>query len=202
MRFVRRGTLCCTVAQLSVGSGCALAAPLLGQAELLAARFLGLAHLAAALLVGFGLAGGRRIDPCRHDLHRKRGDGDGGVRDRADDATGQGISGRTRTKAGFINRKFADIQAITIASRSRRALRPRSAALVGFGAGRQRSRPMMISTGTAIGVIRSSSTWSMVAAARSRGGRGGRGRSSSRRASSQAARSSRCRARSGSARRR
>ena len=75
----------------------------------LAALLLRLAHLAAALLVGLGLAGGRRVDPGRDDLHRQGDDIDRGLGDRADDAAGQEPAAGRVTSKRFIAPRLAEM---------------------------------------------------------------------------------------------
>ena len=72
-----------------VGKRPALAAAFGGLARFAAALLVRLAKLASGLLVGFGLAGGRRVDPGRGDLDRQGDDIDRGLRHLADDAAGQ-----------------------------------------------------------------------------------------------------------------
>ena len=155
-----------------------------------------LLQLAAALLVALGLAGGRRIDSGRDDFDRQGHDIDRGAGDGSDDAAAerQRQEGKCRR---FMRSRIADAapagNAITTASprwpaprpasAASRRLRPRAAAT---------SRPTMTMNGIAIGVIRSASTWSMVAEARSTSRTSRPSSVIRRRASSHAARSSRC----------
>ena len=177
----------------------ALAAALLAPARsCLPALLVLLAHFAAALLVGLGLAGGHRIDARRDDLDRQGDDIDRGLGDRADDAAGKSEREERGRSTRFMAARLADA-GVTGNERSQLHRRfgerfgLRSAALRRLRRpGGSASRPTITISGTAIGVIRSGSTWSMVAEARSTSRTSRPSSVIRRRASSHAARSSRC----------
>jgi hypothetical protein len=74
----------------------ALAAAFGGRARLAAAALLLLAQLAPALLIGFGLAGGRRVYARRDHLHWKGDYVHGCAGDRANDAARKGGKEKNR----------------------------------------------------------------------------------------------------------
>ena len=88
----------CAAAQLSVGSGLPLRQRSSARRSWRPRSSSCLADLAAALLVGFGLAGGRRVDAGRRDLHRQGDDIDRGLGD------GPDAAGKQRAAARMMNR--------------------------------------------------------------------------------------------------
>src|SRR5690348_12696846 len=175
----------------------ALAAPLVGEAILLAALLVLLSQFLAELRVAFRLAGGDGVDTGGDRFHRQRDDIYGRACDCADDAAGQREAGGDQEQLLHSNGDSHSLPGPAMTDQRCIAASASASACVSSASsasapGGSDSRPTITISGTAIGVIRPVSTWSIVAEARST--RRTRRPSSviRRRASSQAARSRRC----------